>query len=82
MLEFAWPLALVALPLPLLALWLLPPHRQRVSALRVPFFDTVVAAAGTEARSGAVVVRLVAVRFCRVNTSGAPVAVRSFKARF
>jgi Ca-activated chloride channel family protein len=56
-LEFAYPLALLALPLPLLALWLLPPHRQRVSALRVPFFDTVVAAAGTEARSGAVVMR-------------------------
>jgi Ca-activated chloride channel family protein len=56
-LEFAWPLALLALPLPLLALLLLPPHRQRVSALRVPFFDTVVAAAGTEARSGAVVMR-------------------------
>jgi Ca-activated chloride channel family protein len=56
-LEFAYPLALLALPLPLLALWLLPPHRQRVSALRVPFFDTVVDAAGTEARSGAVVMR-------------------------
>lgn len=56
-LEFAYPLALLALPLPLLALWLLPVHRQKVSALRVPFFDIVVAAAGTEARSGAVVMR-------------------------
>jgi Ca-activated chloride channel family protein len=56
-LEFAYPLALLALPLPLLAWWLLPPHRQKVSALRVPFFEMVVSAAGTEARSGAVVMR-------------------------
>ena len=56
-LEFAFPWALLALPLPLLAWWLLPPHRQKVSALRVPFFDMVVSAAGTEARSGAVVMR-------------------------
>ena len=57
MLEFAYPLALLALPLPLLAWWILPPHREKVSALRVPFFDMVVSAAGTEARSGAVVMR-------------------------
>lgn len=57
MLEFAYPFAFVALPLPLLAWWLLPPQRERVSALRVPFFDQVVAAAGTEARQGAVVMR-------------------------
>ena len=57
MLEFAYPLILLALPLPLLAWWLLPPHRQRVSALRVPFFDIVVGAAGAEAKSGAVVMR-------------------------
>ena len=57
MLEFAYPLALLAFPLPLLARWLLPPHRQKVGALRVPFFDMVVSAAGTEARSGAVVMR-------------------------
>jgi len=56
-LEFAFPLALLALPLPLLALWLLPPHRQAVSALRVPFFDVVTAAAGAEAKPGAVVMR-------------------------
>ena len=57
MLEVAYPLALLALPLPLLAWWLLPPHREKVGALRVPFFDMVVSAAGTEARSGAVVMR-------------------------
>ncbi len=57
MFEFALPLAFLLLPLPLLALWLLPPQRERVSALRVPFFDRIVAAAGTDARAGAVVMR-------------------------
>jgi Ca-activated chloride channel family protein len=56
-LEFAYPLAFLALPLPLIAWWLLPPRRERVSALRVPFFSQVVSAAGTEAREGAVVMR-------------------------
>jgi Ca-activated chloride channel family protein len=56
-LEFAYPWALAALPLPLLAWWLLPPQRERVSALRVPFFESIVAAAGSEARAGAVVMR-------------------------
>jgi Ca-activated chloride channel family protein len=56
-LEFAYPLAFLALPLPLIAWWLLPPQRERVSALRVPFFAQVVRAAGTEAREGAVVLR-------------------------
>jgi len=56
-LEFAHPLALALLPLPLLAWWLLPPHRERVSSLRVPFFDEVVAAAGVRASAGAVVPR-------------------------
>ena len=45
------------LPLPLLSYWLLPPHRQRVSSLRVPFFDALVEVAGAEASSGAVVMR-------------------------
>lgn len=57
MLEFAYPLALLALPLPLLAWWLLPPQRERVSALRVPFFEKIAAAAGSEARAGAVILR-------------------------
>jgi len=56
-LEFAYPLALLALPLPLLAWWLLPPQRERVSALRVPFFEQIAAAAGSEARAGAVILR-------------------------
>ncbi len=55
MLELAYPLALVALPAPLLIYWLLPRHREQVSALRVPFFRDMVAATGLEARPGAVV---------------------------
>ncbi len=57
MLELAHPLALLALPLPALAWWLLPPHREQSSALRVPFFDEIVAAAGARAQHGAVVMR-------------------------
>jgi Ca-activated chloride channel family protein len=56
-LELAYPLALLLLPLPLLAWWLLPPHRERVSSLRVPFFEEVVNAAGARASAGAVVLR-------------------------
>lgn len=55
MLELAYPWALVALPAPLLVRWLLPAHREKVSALRLPFFREMVAAAGFEARAGAVV---------------------------
>ncbi len=55
MLEFAYPWAFLALPLPLLARWLLPARQERVSALRVPFFQDLVRAANIEARTGAVV---------------------------
>lgn len=55
MLEFAYPYAFLALGLPLIAWLLLPPRRKRVSALRVPFFATVVDAAGADARPGAVI---------------------------
>lgn len=34
---FAWPVALLALPLPLLFRWLLPPARGHAAALRVPY---------------------------------------------
>jgi Ca-activated chloride channel family protein len=56
-LELAHPWALLLTPLPLLVWWLAPPQRERVSALRVPFFEQIVAAAGSEARAGAVVMR-------------------------
>lgn len=55
MLEFAHPWAFAVLPLPLMLWWLLPPRRERVSALRVPFFDDVVSAAGVKASAGALV---------------------------
>ena len=57
MLEFAYPLALLALPLPLLVWLLLPPHREVVSSLRIPFFTETIEAVGVEAQSGAVVLR-------------------------
>ena len=74
MLEFAYPLAFLALPLPLIVWKLLPPHRDRVSSLRVPFFSSIVEAAGVEARSGAVVMRrriLQPYRNCLPDTSAA-----------
>lgn len=55
MLELAYPWALLALPLPLFAWWFLPPHREPVRALRVPFFAQVVAAARVQAGAGAIV---------------------------
>ncbi len=57
MLELAYPLALLLLPLPLLVWWLVPPHREKVSALRIPFFDETVDAVGATPQSGAMVLR-------------------------
>lgn len=57
MLEFAYLWAFALLPLPLLVWKFSPPHRERVSALRVPFFNSIVEAAGLEARSGSVIMR-------------------------
>jgi len=53
--EFAYPWLLLTLPLPLLIYQLLPSYRQRARALRIPFFDELVAATALEARPGAVV---------------------------
>ncbi len=53
MLDLAFPLALAALPLPLLVLWLAPPRRETVAAVRFPFFEA--AAAGLDKGEGAVV---------------------------
>lgn len=52
---FAWPWWLAALPLPLLARWLLPPARDDSAALKVPFgerLDAVAAAGGRGLRGG------------------------------
>jgi len=48
--QFAWPLALLALPLPLLARWLLPRRRSASAALRVPYGAHIEAVA--QARGG------------------------------
>ncbi|MBS8267904.1 VWA domain-containing protein [Halomonas sp.] len=52
MIELATPWALALLPLPLLAYWLLPAHRQRLAALRLPFFQRLVEAAGVSVPRG------------------------------
>ncbi|HRO10613.1 MAG TPA: VWA domain-containing protein [Amaricoccus sp.] len=53
MLELAFPWALAALPLPLLVLWLAPPRRETVQAVRIPFFEAT--SAGLDKGEGAVV---------------------------
>jgi Ca-activated chloride channel family protein len=53
MLELAFPWGLLALPLPLLVLWLAPPRREVVQAVRVPFFEAT--SAGLDKGEGAVV---------------------------
>ena len=55
MYEFGWPWALALLPLPLLVWWLIPPLRQRRTALAVPFFEQLVALTGEKPGPGAVV---------------------------
>lgn len=55
MIEFAFPLALILLPLPLVVRYFMPPHREQMPALRFPFFRRVADAAGVEPRSGSVV---------------------------
>lgn len=57
MLEFAWPWALVALPLPLLAWWSLPPYRERRASIQIPFFARVAEATGQTPQPGAVILR-------------------------
>lgn len=57
MISLGFPWALLALPLPLLIWWLVPPHKQQVPALRSPFFRRVVDVSGASAAEGAVVMR-------------------------
>ncbi|MBX9841232.1 MAG: VWA domain-containing protein [Xanthobacteraceae bacterium] len=57
MIEFAWPWAFAALPLPLLALWLLPAYREQRASVQIPFFARVAAATGQTPQPGAVVLR-------------------------
>lgn len=55
MISLGLPWALLLLPLPFLVWRFVPPHRERVPALRFPFFRRIVDAAGTEPGPGAVV---------------------------
>lgn len=57
MMSLAAPWALALLPMPLLVWALVPPHREQVPALRLPFFRRIVAATGAEAKTGAQVRR-------------------------
>lgn len=55
MIEFAYPLLLLAMPLPLLAYWLLPSYRQQKSSVKVPFFKRLVSISGETPSRGAVI---------------------------
>lgn len=55
MITLAFPWALLLLPLPLLVWLVLPPHRERVAALRSPFFRRIVETADARPGQGAVI---------------------------
>ncbi|MGI9437170.1 MAG: VWA domain-containing protein [Geminicoccaceae bacterium] len=55
MIELAFPWALLLLPAPWLVWRFVPPHRERVSALRVPFFRRLAEAAGMEPQEGSMI---------------------------
>ena len=57
MLEFAHPWLALALPLPLLAYWLLPPYKESTDSIQVPFFQRLVTLSGETPDKGAVVHR-------------------------
>lgn len=57
MIEWSSPWVFLLMPMPWLVWRLLPPFRERVRALRFPFFDALVAAVGEVPREGAVVQR-------------------------
>ncbi len=54
-LALAYPIALVLLPLPYLVWRFVPPYREEVTAIRIPFFRQITTAAGIEGRAGAAV---------------------------
>jgi len=55
--EFVFPWALVLLPAPWLIWRFVPPHKERVPAMRFPFFRQIAEAAGAQPKAGAVVIR-------------------------
>lgn len=69
MIQLAFPWAIPLLPLPWLIWRFAPPHRERVTALRVPFFRQVSHALGQEPRIGSVVlartrIQMITAAFC------------------
>ncbi|WP_199775605.1 VWA domain-containing protein [Microbulbifer pacificus] len=54
-LSFAAPWTFLLLPLPLLVWWLTPPHRERVPAIRVPFFQRITDRLGLTPGTGSTV---------------------------
>lgn len=68
-LVFAAPWVALILPLPLLVWWFAPPHTERTSALRIPFFRQLTEATGNTASEGAQVLsrsplQLIAASLC------------------
>lgn len=55
MLELAYPYLLLLAPLPWIVSRLIPAHRERVSAIRVPFFSAITDAAGVHVGQGSVI---------------------------
>lgn len=55
MFELTYPFVLLLLPIPLAVHLLIPAYRQKDTAIRLPFFRNLAAAAGAELREGAVV---------------------------
>jgi len=53
--DLAYPLVLLALPIPYFVWRFAPPHREQVNAIRIPFFRSITSAAGIEGRTGAAV---------------------------
>ncbi len=57
MFQLEYPWLLLALPLPLLVWWLLPPYGERTRAIRVPFFEDVARVTGQTPSRGAVILQ-------------------------
>lgn len=66
MIELVFPWALLLLPAPILVRWLVPPHRERMHGLRIPFFRRIAAAVGEEPRAGSVILRRRWLEICLV----------------
>src|SRR5215471_3106220 len=56
-LQFDHPWLLVLVPTPILVWFVLPPYRERLAAVRTPFFGSLTSAAGLRPDRGAVVLR-------------------------